>query len=120
MSSKYSCIIVEDDEDFAEMLQQYLVRIGGLDVLAVHGDTTLAALDIEKLKPDLIFLDINISGLEGPEFMELVEHNPKIIICSGHPPSVMKNYEIEISEYLQKPFTRDQLEAAVKRCINSI
>ena len=46
MSTKYSCIIVEDDEDFAEMLQQYLVRIGGLDVLAVHGDTTKAALDI--------------------------------------------------------------------------
>ncbi|MDW3194006.1 MAG: response regulator [Cytophagales bacterium] len=120
MSTKYSCIIVEDDEDFAEMLQQYLVRIGGLDVLAVHGDTTKAALDIEKLKPDVIFLDINISGLEGPEFMELVEHRPQIIVCSGHPPSVMSNYDIEIAEYLQKPFTRDQLEVAVKRCIASL
>lgn len=120
MSDNHSCIIVEDDEDFAEMLQQYLMRIGSLDVLAIHGDTTKAALDIEKLKPDLIFLDINISGLEGPEFMELVEHSPQIIVCSGHPPSVMSNYDIEIAEYLQKPFSRDQLEVAVKRCIASL
>lgn len=120
MSTKYSCIIVEDDEDFAEMLEQYVLRIGDLEVLATHGDTTKAALDIEKLKPDLIFLDINISGLEGPEFMELVEHQPQIIVVSGHPPRVMENYDLEISEYLQKPFSRDQLVAAVNRCLEKL
>jgi len=120
MSAKYSCIIVEDDEDFAEMLQRYITRISDLEVLAVHGDTTLAALDIEKLKPDVLFLDISISGLEGPEFMELVEHRPQIIVASGHPPHIMRNYQLEICEYLQKPFSMQQLEAAVEHCLANL
>ncbi len=120
MKSKYTCIIVEDDADFADMLQQYINRLGNLEVLEVHGDTTKAALDIEKLKPDLIFLDINISGLAGPEFMELVEHKPQIIVVSGHPPSVMEQYDIEIDAYLQKPFSRDELVQAVTRCISNL
>ena len=120
MNTKYTCIIVEDDEDFAEMLQQYIARLGKLEVRETHGDTTKAALDIEKLKPDLIFLDINISGLAGPEFMELVEHRPQIIIVSGHPPSVMEQYDIEVDGYLQKPFSRDQLEQAVNQCLMNI
>ncbi len=117
MKDKYTCIIVEDDADFADMLQQYIKRLGNLEVLEIHGDTTKAALDIEKLKPDIIFLDINISGLAGPEFMELVEHQPQIIIVSGHPPSVMEQYDIEIDAYLQKPFSRDDLVQAVTNCI---
>ena len=119
MSARYSCIIVEDDEDFAEMLQRYITRVSDLEVLAVHGDTTQAALDIEKLKPDVLFLDISISGLEGPEFMELVEHKPQIIVVSGHPPSIMENYDLKICEYLQKPFSMQDLQMAVERCLTN-
>ncbi len=120
MGAIYSCIIVEDDEDFADLLQRYISRLGNLDVLSVHGETTQAALDIEKQKPDLLFLDISISGLEGPEFMELVDHKPQIIIVSGHPPRIMENYKLEICDYLQKPFSMKDLQMSVERCLSKI
>ena len=113
----YTSIIVEDDEDFAELLEAYIMQLGNLTVLAKHGDTTKAALDIEKLKPDIVFLDVNISGLAGPEFMELVEHQPQIIVVSGHSPRIMEEYDLEITSFIQKPFTKDDLREAVEKCI---
>ena len=116
----YTSIIVEDDEDFAELLEAYILQLGTVRVLAKHGDTTKAALDIEKLKPDIVFLDVNISGLAGPEFMELVEHQPQIIVVSGHSPRIMEEYDLEITSFIQKPFTKADLKEAIDKCIEKI
>ncbi len=120
MEAKYLYIIVEDDELIVRLLKEYLSDMKELEVVAVHADTINAARDIEKLKPDIVFLDINISGLEGPEFMELVDHKPQIIMISGYPPHVMDKYEVEITDYIQKPFEREQLKASVAKCIAQI
>lgn len=116
----YQAIIVEDEPMFVDLLKLYLAEIPGLHVAGTYGDTVGATLAIEKLKPDLLFLDINISGLEGPEFASLLEHKPQIIVISSHPESVMKDYELEIDAFLRKPITKEQLKRAVNVCIKKL
>jgi len=111
-----SYIIVEDNPEFALLLQKYLDKIPDIHHIGTYGGTTEAVMNIERHKPDILFLDINISGLEGPEFMELVEHQPKIIIVSGHVEEIMKNYEIEYADFVQKPPTAERLMKAVAKC----
>ena len=111
-----SYIIVEDDPDFALLLQRYLDKIPDINHLGTYGGTTDAVMNIERHKPDLVFLDINISGLEGPEFMELMDHKPKIIVVSGHNEDIMKNYDLEYDDFVQKPPTLERLRVAVEKC----
>ena len=109
-------IIVEDDPDFAFLMQRYLDKIPNISHVGTFGGTTEAVLNIERQKPDIVFLDINISGLEGPEFMELIDHKPKIVVVSGHIEEIMKNYSIDYVDFVQKPPTVERLEEAVDKC----
>lgn len=111
-----TCIIVEDEIHHQELLAFYLKKVGQIKVLGVYSDTVNAALNIEKLKPDFIFLDINISGLEGPEFIDLLEHQPKIIMVSAHSEDFMKNhYQIPYQAYVQKPIDEIKLTQAIQK-----
>lgn len=113
---KYTCIIVEDEHHHQELLSFYIKKLGNIEVLGMYADTVSAALQIERKKPDFIFLDINISGLEGPEFIELLEHQPKVIIVSAHSEDFMTNhYSIPYAAYIQKPIDEIKLREAVRQ-----
>ncbi|WP_258105193.1 LytTR family DNA-binding domain-containing protein [Marinoscillum sp. MHG1-6] len=111
------CIIVEDEPEFIEILQFLLSKIEGIEIVGAYGDTVNAAIQIEKRKPDFIFLDINISGLEGPEFVEVLDHKPKIIVISAHTEGFMKHYpEVPYVDFVQKPPTLQRLKEAIAKC----
>lgn len=108
-----TCIIVEDELAYQHVLIHLLKKMEGIEVLDVCADTVSAARSIEKKKPDVVLLDINISGLDGPEFMELLEHQPRVIIISGYDESYMRaNYSLPYDAYVRKPATAEQLAQA--------
>jgi two-component SAPR family response regulator len=117
----YSYLIVEDDPAFVEILKVVISKIPGLKPIGFSDNTLDAAKKIELEKPDILLLDINISGLEGPEVLELSDHKPKTIVISSHPEEVMDNYEVEYVQFIQKPITDPSLvEAAIKKCIDAM
>ncbi len=116
----YTAIIVEDDDVFATLLTHYLTEFPGLKVIDHFSDTTKAALMIERHKPDIVFLDVMISGLNGPEFMELVEHNPKVVIISGHNEDIMNDYPLEYVAFIEKPVTKEIVHRAVQQCVDQL
>ncbi|MEQ8238521.1 MAG: response regulator [Cyclobacteriaceae bacterium] len=113
----FKSIIIEDEKEYIDILKFYLKKIEGIEILNEYGDTVSAALEIERQKPDLIFLDINISGLDGPEFVDLLIHRPKIIIVSSHPESIMKSDfpDVDYDGYLQKPVDLEKLKAVIEK-----
>lgn len=111
-------IIVEDDPEFALLLRKYLEKIPGIEHLGTYGGTTDAVLNIERQRPDILFLDIQISGLEGPEFFDLLDYKPKVIVVSGYDEDIMENYDIEYADFIQKPPTVDRLKEAIEKCKN--
>lgn len=111
-----SYVIVEDDPDFAFLLQKYLDKIPDLTYIGTYGGTTEAVMNIERHKPDMVLLDISISGLDGPDFIELMAHQPKIVVISGHVEEIMENYDIEYVDFIQKPPTVERLQEAVTKC----
>jgi two-component SAPR family response regulator len=112
-----TCIIIEDEQEFVEILKFHLKKIPNVEVLGAYGDTVQATIEIERKKPDFIFLDINISGLEGPEFVEVLIHKPKIVVISGHTEAFMKHYpEVEYQDFIQKPPSLEKLKAAIQKC----
>jgi two-component system LytT family response regulator len=113
-NKKNTCVIVEDDKGHQEILQYYLDRISSLEVIGIYSDTVKAVISIEKHRPDIIFLDINISGLQGPEFIELLEYQPKVIMVSAFPEDYMTdNFDIAYQAYIQKPIDEIKLRRAL-------
>lgn len=112
---KLTCIIVEDEIAYQKIMAFFINQIDRLEIIGAYTNTVQASLQIEKKKPDIIFLDINISGLEGPEFIGLLEYKPKVIVVSGHSEEFMKvHYEnIPYEAYIQKPVTPENLKAAL-------
>jgi len=117
-NSNYTCLIIEDDPAFVEILKVVVKKVNNLELLG-HCDNTLdAAKRIDMDKPDILLLDINISGLEGPEVLELSDHKPRTIVISSHPEEVMENYEVEYVSFIQKPLKNsEQLVNAIHKCI---
>jgi len=94
-------------------------KVQGLEFLGTCDNTLDAAKRIDLDKPDILLLDINISGLEGPEILEIADHKPKTIVISGHPEEVMENYDVDYVEFIQKPLKdSEQLINAMNRCID--
>ena len=111
---KWKCIIIEDNPAFVKVLESYTSRILELEVVGTYSDSIGAAMSIFKLKPDLIFLDVGISGLSGPEMLETLDEKPKTIVISNHPKDVLDDIGVEIDAFLQKPIKFDQFQDAVK------
>ena len=118
---KYTYLIIEDDPAFSEILKVVSSKIPNIELIASCDNTTDAARHIDVDKPDILLLDINISGLEGPEILEITDHKPKTIVVSSHPEAVMENYEVDYVEFIQKPLRdSEQLINAIHRCIDQL
>ena len=118
---KHTYLIIEDDPAFSEILKVISSKIQEIDLIATCDNTTDAARHIDVDKPDILLLDINISGLEGPEILEITDHKPKTIVISSHPEAVMENYEVDYVEFIQKPLKdSEQLINAILRCIEQL
>ncbi len=117
--NKFTCLIIEDDLAFADILESIVAKVPTVEVIGVCDNTVDAAKRLEMDKPDILLLDVNISGLEGPEILEMTDHQPKTIVITSHGQEVMENYDIEFVEFIQKPLrSADQLVNAIYECIN--
>ena len=96
-------------------------KVDEVELLGNCDNTLDAAKRIDLDKPDILLLDINIAGLEGPEVLELSDHKPKTIVISSHPEEVMENYEVDYVAFIQKPLKNsEQLVNAVHKCIQQL
>lgn len=93
-------------------------KVSEVELIGNCDNTLEAAKRIDMDKPDILLLDINISGLEGPEVLELSDHKPRTVVISSHPEEVMENYEVDYVSFIQKPLKNsEQLVNAIHKCI---
>lgn len=118
--SEITCLIIEDDKAFADILESIVSKVPEVKPIGVCDNTVDAAKRLELEKPDILLLDVNISGLEGPEILEMTDHKPKTVVITSHTEEIMQDYDIEYVEFIQKPLrSTDQLINAIYNCINA-
>ena len=119
--SKHTLLIIEDDPAFVEILKVVVKKVTEVDFIGNCDNTLEAAKRIDMDKPDVLLLDINISGLEGPEVLEISDHKPKTVMISSHPEEVMENYEVDYVSFIQKPLRNsEQLVSAIHKCLKEL
>lgn len=111
------CIVIEDEKPAQRLLKNYIEKSNNLDLLAVYGSALEA--DIEIINScDLLFLDIKLPQLSGLAFLETLFNKPEVIITTAYPDHAVAAFELEITDYLLKPFSFERFLKAVNRANN--
>lgn len=112
-------VIIVDDERLARKeLQSLLVKFPNVEVIAECDSVQTALVEIERLKPDLVFLDINMPGKDGFALLEELNFIPEIIFVTAYDEYAIKAFEVNALDYLLKPIQSERLEEAINKFIS--
>jgi CheY-like chemotaxis protein len=112
-------LIVDDEFGLAETVGDVLTTMGYAVTTAVNGKLGLACM--RETRPDAILLDVMMPVMSGPEMLAVLRANeayrdiPVILMSAAAPEPVLRELRPTITAFLQKPFTFDQLMAALRK-----
>ena len=110
-----TCIIVEDQPPAQRVLKKYIKDIGTLDLLGTFNDSLSALEFLKTTQVDVIFLDVHLPKLSGIDFLKIIHPKPKIILTTAFSEYALEGYELDIVDYLLKPFSFERFVKAVSK-----
>lgn len=110
-----TCIIVEDEPLAQERLKDYIMKVPGLQLLSVLDNGAEAIAFVKKQAVDLIFLDIKMDGISGIQLLENYAMNCQVIITTAYHEYAVKGFELNVADYLLKPFHFERFVQAVEK-----
>ena len=117
---KISCIIIEDEPLAAERTKSYVSQVDYLQLKGVF-ESGRSALDfLEKNDVDLLFLDINLGEMSGITLLEKNKIKSHVIITTAYQQYAVKGFDLNVTDYLLKPFVFERFQQAVEKVRISI
>ena len=112
-------VIIIDDEPLARsIVKEYLQSYTDIDIVAECGDGFEGMKAIVQHEPELIFLDIQMPKINGFEMLELIENPPAVIFTTAFDEFAIKAFELNATDYLLKPFSKERFNKAVQKYLN--
>ncbi len=112
---KISCIIIEDEPLALERTKGFVDKIPFLNLCGTFDNALDGLAYLKSNKVDLLFLDINMDELTGIELLESSKIESQVIITTAYQEYAIKGYELNVTDYLLKPFTFDRFLKAVSK-----
>jgi len=113
-------LIIEDEEPARALIIHFLARFTDIEIVGECADGYCGLKLIRELKPDLLFLDIQMPKLTGFELLEVIEEKPDIIFTTAYDEYAIKAFDMSAVDYLLKPFSRERFDSAVTKAIEKI
>jgi len=113
-------IIIEDEEPARDIVKTYLKKFQDIELIGECSDGFSGVKAVNEMKPDLLFLDIQLPKLTGFEILELVEHSPVIIFTTAYDQFALKAFEMNATDYLLKPFSSDRFDTAMQKALDKL
>jgi two-component system LytT family response regulator len=109
-------VLIADDEPPArQQLLDLLGEVSWVRCVGAAADGAAAVADVERLRPDVLFLDIEMPVLSGLAVLERVQHRPAVVFTTAYDRYAVAAFELAALDYLLKPFGRERLRAALDR-----
>jgi two-component system, LytTR family, response regulator len=117
---KIRIIIIDDEAPARELIKYYLKEVDSIEVIAECADGFSGLKSISTLKPDLVFLDIQMPRLTGIELVEVLTEKPEIIFATAYDQFAIKAFELNAVDYVMKPYEKRRFLEAVNKAIAKI
>lgn len=120
ISNKPTCIIVDDEPIARRITEKYLEEYPSLELLDSFNSATAALEFLNQNHVHVMFLDINMPKLTGIEMIRSIQTKPLTIITTAYPNYAIESFELDVVDYLLKPFSFERFVAASNRCIDRL
>jgi len=108
--------LIVDDEPLARLeLRRLLIPHGWIDVAGEAGNIDDALAQVERLAPDLVFLDVQMPGGTGFDLLERLNRLPRIIFTTAYDRYAVRAFDVSALDYLLKPVEPERLAAALAK-----
>jgi two-component system LytT family response regulator len=108
-------VLIDDVEVMRITLKKVLEQFPHINIIGEASSFDEAKEVINRLKPDLLFLDINLNGLSSIDLLEELNCTPKIIFITSHENFAIKAFEINAVDYIIKPISTKRIAKAIER-----
>jgi two-component system, LytTR family, response regulator len=121
----YTCIIIDDQQAAVDLIKDHVLKIPMLSIQLMTTDAIAALAFLDSNKPDIIFLDIEMPGITGIEFIVNLKSRwgnnlPKLVFTTGYTQYALEGYEHGVADYLLKPITFSRFKQCTDRIIDDI
>ena len=110
-----NCIAVDDEPLALKLLQDNISKVPFLKLVAACNDAFEAMNALQENKIDLVFIDIQMPGLTGLQFIGSLENKPLIIFITAYKQYALESYDLSVVDYLVKPVPLDRFIKACNR-----
>jgi two-component system, LytTR family, response regulator len=115
-------LIVEDEEHARRYLRELLEEESQVDVIGECSNGAEGLERIQDLSPDLVFVDIQMPGIDGLGMIDRIPGNrsPLFIFVTGYSEYAVKAFDVEAVDYLCKPFDKERLSVSIERALRRL
>lgn len=117
---KLNCLIIDDEELARNLIEQYLLRLPHVQLVAKCANPLEAIAVLQDQAVDLLFLDIQMPELTGIEFLKSLSHKPAVIFTTAHRQYALDGYDLDVVDFLLKPFRFERFVQAVNKASKSV
>jgi len=115
---KIKCIIIDDEPLAISIIQNYLKDISNLELVGAFNNPINALNTIENNEVDVLFLDINMSQMNGLEFLKTLTVKPLVVITTAYREFAVESFDLDVLDYLVKPIPFDRFVKATNKITN--
>lgn len=112
---KIRCLIVDDEPLASEIIEEYLSRIGGFEVVGKCTSALQAFNVLSEANVDLLFLDIQMPKLTGTEFLKSLRNPPLVIFTTAYSEYAIEGFNLDVVDYLLKPIPFDRFLRSIDK-----
>src|ERR1700733_428996 len=109
------CLAVDDEPLALHLLTDYIRKVPFLDLVATGSDAFEAAKLLQEKPVDLIFIDIQMPGLTGLQFIQSLAKRPMVIIITAYKKFAPDGFDLDVVDYLVKPMGLDRFMKACNK-----
>ena len=117
---KYTCLIVDDEQLARQLMAEYVSKVPTLELVGSCKNPLEAMSVLKEKQVDILFLDIQMPELTGVEFLKTMQHKPATIFTTAYSEYALDGYQLDVLDYLVKPFPFDRFLQAVNKASNFI
>lgn len=109
------CIVVDDEPLAVRMIEGFITRTPGVELVSSFTDPVLALAEIRDKRPDLVFLDIQMPDLSGLDLSRMIPEDTRIIFTTAFKQYALDSYEVSALDFLLKPVRYQKFLEAVDK-----
>ncbi len=112
---KFRCMIVDDEPLAINVINKHLSQLENYEIVGTAQNAIEAYNILNAEKVDLIFLDINMTGLNGIDFIKTLDVTPGIIMTTAYREYAVESFELDVIDYLVKPIAFPRFMKALNK-----